>query len=65
MSACKTFSHLQVHQVLGPALHAKHIASLADATLGVMHTPSLAVCTIGRGLAMARVPECPARCQTD
>jgi hypothetical protein len=39
MSACKTFSHLQVHQlldeVLGPGLHAKRIASLADATLGV------------------------------
>jgi NAD/NADP transhydrogenase beta subunit len=58
MSACKTFSHQQVHQlldeVLGPGLHAKRIASLADATLGVMHTASLAVCTIGHGLAMAR-----------
>jgi hypothetical protein len=40
---------------LGPGLHAKRIASLADATLGVMHTASLAVCTIGHGLAMARV----------
>ena len=38
----------------GPGLHAKRIASLADATLGVMHTASLAVCTIGHGLAMAR-----------
>ena len=58
MSACKTFSHQQVHQlldeVLGPGLHAKRVASLADATLGVMHTASLAVCTIGHGLAMAR-----------
>ena len=58
MSACKTFSHQQVHQlldeVLGPGLHAKRIASLAGATLGVMHTASLAVCTIGHGLAMAR-----------
>src|ERR1700747_351258 len=57
MSACKTFSHQQVHQlldaVLGPSLHAKRIASLADATLGVMHTASLAVCTIGHGLAVA------------
>jgi hypothetical protein len=57
MSACKTFSHQQVHQlldeVLGPGLHAKRIASLADATLGVMHTPSLAVCTIGNRQAMA------------
>jgi hypothetical protein len=37
MSACKTFSHQQVHQlldgVLGPGLHAKRIASLADAAL--------------------------------
>src|SRR5271169_4892977 len=58
MSACKTFSHQQVHrlleEVLGPSLHAKRIASLADATLGVMHTASLAVCTIGHGLAVAR-----------
>ena len=58
MSACKTFSHQQVHQlldeVLGPGLHAKRVASLADATLGVMHTASLAVCTIGHGLAVAR-----------
>ncbi len=58
MSACQTFSHQQVHQlldeVLRAGLHAKRIASLADATLGVMHTASLAVCTIGHGLAMAR-----------
>ena len=58
MSACKTISHQQVHQlldeVLGSDLHAKRVASLADATLGVMHTASLAVCTIGHGLAMAR-----------
>ena len=58
MRACKTFSHQQVHQlldeVLRPGVHAKRIASLADATLGVMHTASLAVCTIGHGLAMAR-----------
>ena len=60
MSACKTVSHHQVHQlldeVLGPGLHAQRLASLADATLGVMHTASLAVCTIGHGLAMARGP---------
>ena len=74
MSACKIFSHQQVHQlldeVLGPGLHAKRIASLADATLGVMHTASMAVCTIGHGLAGSQ-PECPARhfvawiCPTD
>src|SRR6201746_2344578 len=58
MSAGKTFSHQQVHQlldeVLAPGLHAKRIAPRADAPLGVMHTGSLAVCTIGHGLAMAR-----------
>jgi hypothetical protein len=58
MSGCETFSHQQLHQlldeVLGPGLRAKRIASLADATLGVMHAASLAVCTIGHGLAMAR-----------
>ena len=58
MSAGKTFSHQQVHQlldeVLAPGLHAERIASLADATLGLMHTASLAVCTIGHGLAIAR-----------
>jgi hypothetical protein len=47
MSACTTFSHQQVHQlldeVLGPGQHAKCIASLADATQGVMHVASLAV----------------------
>ena len=68
MSACKTFSHQQVHQLLdemlGRGLHAKRIASLADAALGVMHTASLAVCTIGHGLADGAQPECPARGQT-
>src|SRR3978361_962474 len=58
MSECKTFSHQQGHllldEMLGRGVHAKRIASLADATLGVMHTTSLAVCTIGHGLAMAR-----------
>src|SRR6195952_1392619 len=58
MSAGRTFSHQQVYQlldeVLAPGLHAKRIASLADATVGVMHTASLAVCTIGHGLAIAR-----------
>ena len=53
----KTFSRQQVHQfldeVLGSGLHAKRVASLADATLGVLHSASLAVCTIGHGLAVA------------
>jgi hypothetical protein len=35
-------------------LHAKRVHSLANATLGVMTSASLAVCTIGHGLALAR-----------
>jgi hypothetical protein len=52
------FSFNQVRQVLGGVLredlHAKRVASLSDATLGVLRSASLAVCTIGRGLAAAR-----------
>jgi hypothetical protein len=48
----------QVRQVLGDVLgqdfHAKRVASLGDATLGVLRSASLAVCTIGQGLAAAR-----------
>jgi len=40
--------------VLGEDLHAKRIASLCDATLGVVRSGSLAVCAIGQGLAAAR-----------
>jgi hypothetical protein len=35
-------------------LHAKRVYSLANATLGVMTSASLAVSTIGHGLAFAR-----------
>ena len=35
-------------------LHAKRVASLCDATLGVLRSASLAVCAIGQGLAAAR-----------
>ena len=35
-------------------LHAKRVLSLANATLGVIQTASLAVNTIGQGLALAR-----------
>jgi hypothetical protein len=35
-------------------LHAKRVLSLTNATLGVVRTASLAVCTIGQGLALAR-----------
>ena len=52
------FSFSKVRQVLGGVLdhdlHAKRVASLSDATLGVLRSASLAVCTIGRGLAAAR-----------
>ncbi len=52
------FSINQVRQVLGSVLdhdlHAKRVASLCDATLGVLRSGSLAICTIGRGLAAAR-----------
>lgn len=52
------FSSNQIRQVLGGALgqdlHAKRIASLCDATLGVLRSASLAVCAIGQGLAAAR-----------
>ena len=40
--------------VFAEDLHAKRILSLANATLGVIATGSLAVCTIGQGLALAR-----------
>ena len=35
-------------------MHAKRVDSLCDATLGVPHSASLAVCAIGQGLAAAR-----------
>jgi hypothetical protein len=52
------FSFNEVRQVLGGVLdqdlHAKRIDCLSNATLGVLHSVSLAVCTIGQGLATAR-----------
>src|SRR5512135_833918 len=52
------FSFNEVRQVLGgvldQGLHAKRIDCLSNATLGVLHSASLAVCTIGQGLATAR-----------
>ena len=52
------FSFNEVRQflggILGPDLHAKRVDSLSDATLGVMHSASLAVAAIGHGLAAAR-----------
>jgi hypothetical protein len=58
MSLTSQFSFGEVRQVLGgvlgPDLHAKRIDSLSDATLGVLHSGSLAVAAIGHGLAAAR-----------
>jgi Transposase DDE domain len=52
------FSFNQVRQVLGGILdedlHAKRVDALCAASLGVLHSASLAVCTIGQGLAAAR-----------
>ena len=52
------FSFNQVRQVLGSVLdqdlHAKRVDSLCDATLGVLRSGSLAICTIGQGFAAAR-----------
>ena len=44
-------------QLAGAGFHAKRIDWLCDATLGVLHSASLAVCTIGQGLAAARSPQ--------
>ena len=54
------FSVSEVRHVLGGVfggdLHAKRIDSLCDATVGVLHSASLAVAAIGHGLAAARGP---------
>ena len=51
-------SYKAIHDVLSGLLeqdlHAKRVNSLCDATLGVLHSGSLAICTIGQGLAAAR-----------
>jgi len=52
------FSYKAIRDVLSGLLeqdlHAKRVSSLCDATLGVLHSGSLAICTIGQGLAAAR-----------
>ena len=54
----KPFSFQGIRDVLGSLLdqdlHARRVESLCNATLGVMHSGSLAVCAIGQGLAAAR-----------
>jgi hypothetical protein len=58
MQPNQTLGFTQVHRSLislfDGDLHAKRILSLANATLGVISTASLAVNTIGQGLALAR-----------
>ena len=51
-----SFNHVReaLGGVLDQDLHAKRVDSLCDATLGVLRSTSLAVCTIGQGLAAAR-----------
>ena len=46
--------HQLVDALFGGDLHAKRVASLANATLGVITSASLAVHAIGQGLAQAR-----------
>ena len=58
MTLTSQFSFDEVRQVLGGVLgsdlHAKRVDSLCDATLGVLHSGSLAVAAIGHGPAAAR-----------
>src|SRR5271163_3568608 len=58
MQPNQTLGFNQVHRFLDRLfdgdLHAKRVLSLANATLGVIKTASLAVNTIGQGLALAR-----------
>ena len=54
----RRFSFQEVRDVLGGLLeqdlHVKRVDSLCNATVGVLHSASLAVCAIGQGLAVAR-----------
>src|ERR1700729_1421313 len=45
--------HRFIDELFAEDLHAKRVYSLASATQGVMTSASLAVCTIGQGLALA------------
>jgi hypothetical protein len=45
--------HRFIDELFAEDLHAKRVYSLAGATQGVMTSASLAVCTIGQGLALA------------
>ncbi|MGH7120079.1 MAG: hypothetical protein ACREFP_14000 [Acetobacteraceae bacterium] len=58
MASSQAFCFTQVHDFLSGLfdgdMRAKRVLSLANATLGVIRTASLAVNTIGHGLALAR-----------
>jgi hypothetical protein len=58
MQPTQTLCFTEVHRFLTSLfdgdMHAKRVLSLANATLGVVRTASLAVNTIGQGLALAR-----------
>ena len=58
MQPNQTLCFPEVHRFLSNLfdgdMHAKRVVSLANATLGVIRTASLAVNTIGQGLALAR-----------
>src|SRR6195952_5847703 len=58
MTPAQTLCFTEVHRFLAGLfegdLHAKRVVSLSNATLGVVRTASLAVHTIGQGLALAR-----------
>ena len=58
MQPSQTLCFTEVHRFLTSLfdgdMHAKRVLSLANATLGVVRTASLAVSTIGQGLALAR-----------
>src|ERR1700751_3764740 len=47
-------THRFLSELFGEDVHAKRVSSLANATLGVVSSASLAVNTIGQGLALAR-----------
>src|SRR5664280_1871584 len=49
-----TGTHKFLNTLFSEDVHAKRIYSLANATLGVISSASLAVNTIGQGLALAR-----------
>jgi hypothetical protein len=48
------YTHNFIDALFAEDMHAKRVDSLANATLGVMTSASLAVSTIGHGLALAR-----------